>query len=171
MRVRGDEAITDTAVAGYVAKYATKSTDATGHVSKRITDRPIRIYADHSHPGRIINAAWQLGDAPTTTRACAGGRTCSASAGTSSPRASATPPHSKCCATHAPPIGAAPLVDVPTCNSPTSTTTKPPSSSTHFDFVGIGWHTTGDALLANTRAAMARERRRAAKDALQAQAS
>jgi hypothetical protein len=32
-------------------------------------------------------------------------------------------------------------------------------------FAGIGWHTTGDALLANTSAAMARERRRAANDA------
>jgi hypothetical protein len=35
----------------------------------------------------------------------------------------------------------------------------------NFAYAGIGWHTTGDALLANTSAALARERRRAAKDA------
>jgi Replication initiator protein, pSAM2 len=34
-------------------------------------------------------------------------------------------------------------------------------------YVGIGWHTTGDAMLANTSAAMARERRRAAREAQQ----
>jgi hypothetical protein len=31
-------------------------------------------------------------------------------------------------------------------------------------FVGIGWHTTADAILANTAAAMAREKREAARD-------
>ena len=31
-----------------------------------------------------------------------------------------------------------------------------------LDFVGAGWHTTGDALLANTAAAKAREQRRVA---------
>ena len=61
LRVPGDQAITDTAVAGYLAKYATKGTDATGHTSKRITTDTIDIYADDSHPGRIINAAWDLG--------------------------------------------------------------------------------------------------------------
>lgn len=34
-------------------------------------------------------------------------------------------------------------------------------------YAGIGWHTTGDALLATTAAALAKERRRAAKEALQ----
>jgi hypothetical protein len=35
-----------------------------------------------------------------------------------------------------------------------------------FNYAGIGWHTTGDALLANSSAALARQRRHAAKDAL-----
>ena len=61
LRMRGDEPITDTAVAGYLAKYATKGTDTTGHVSARITRDTIKIYADQSHPGRIIHTAWQLG--------------------------------------------------------------------------------------------------------------
>ena len=33
---------------------------------------------------------------------------------------------------------------------------------TELTYVGIGWHTTADALLANTAAAMAREKRQAA---------
>ncbi len=45
VRVSGAEAITDMQVAGYLAKYATKSTDATGHVSKRITENSILTYA------------------------------------------------------------------------------------------------------------------------------
>jgi hypothetical protein len=35
-----------------------------------------------------------------------------------------------------------------------------------LDFIGAGWLTTGDAILANTSAAQARERRQAARDAL-----
>ena len=34
---------------------------------------------------------------------------------------------------------------------------------TELTFVGIGWHTTADAVLANTAAAMARGRRQAAR--------
>ncbi len=33
-------------------------------------------------------------------------------------------------------------------------------------FIGVGWHTTGDALLANTAAAMARERQAAGREEL-----
>jgi hypothetical protein len=36
---------------------------------------------------------------------------------------------------------------------------------TELTYVGIGWHTTADAVLANTAAAVARERRRFARDA------
>jgi hypothetical protein len=35
---------------------------------------------------------------------------------------------------------------------------------TALSYAGIGWHTTADALLANTSAALARERRRAARE-------
>ncbi len=35
-----------------------------------------------------------------------------------------------------------------------------------LDFVGAGWHTTGDAMLANTAAARAREQRRTAREEL-----
>jgi hypothetical protein len=35
---------------------------------------------------------------------------------------------------------------------------------TELTFVGVGWHTTADAVLANTAAAMAREKRQTARD-------
>ena len=47
--------------------------------------------------------------------------------------------------------------------------TRPPAEDTtlvvnFLRFVGSGWHTAGDALLANTAAAMARERRRIGRE-------
>ncbi len=50
-----------------------------------------RLYANAhgTHAGRLIEACWELGHTPSGT-ACAAGRTCSASAGTSSPSPAAT---------------------------------------------------------------------------------
>jgi hypothetical protein len=60
--------LTDTAVAGYLAKYATKSTEVTGHTSQRITTDTISIYADKTtHTGRLVAACWTLGDRPDET--------------------------------------------------------------------------------------------------------
>jgi hypothetical protein len=54
-------AITREAVAAYLAKYATKSTEATGHLSARITTETVGVYADDTHTGRLIDASWTLG--------------------------------------------------------------------------------------------------------------
>ena len=57
--------IADGKVVAYLAKYATKSTEAVGGVSTRITPDSIDIYGDpKSHLGRLIAAAWQVGDVP-----------------------------------------------------------------------------------------------------------
>jgi hypothetical protein len=57
--------LTDTAVAGYLAKYATKSTEATGHLSARITTENIDYYRSlTTHPARLIVASWNLGYRP-----------------------------------------------------------------------------------------------------------
>jgi hypothetical protein len=57
--------ITDAKVVAYLAKYATKSTEAIGGVSARITPDSIGVYGDpKSHLGRLIAAAWQIGDLP-----------------------------------------------------------------------------------------------------------
>jgi hypothetical protein len=53
-------------VAGYLAKYATKSTEATGHNSTRITADTIGEHADPDggHTARLIDACWRLGRPP-----------------------------------------------------------------------------------------------------------
>ncbi|MQA14173.1 MAG: hypothetical protein GEV09_08365 [Pseudonocardiaceae bacterium] len=57
--------LTDTAVAGYLAKYATKATEATGHVSRRITPETIGVYAGTAtHAGRLVRTCWVLGRRP-----------------------------------------------------------------------------------------------------------
>ncbi|GAA4564990.1 hypothetical protein GCM10023176_12070 [Micromonospora coerulea] len=66
--VDGD--VTDGMVAGYLAKYATKSTEATGHTSTRLTADSIGDYADPDgdHTARLIDACWRIGR-PTSTPA------------------------------------------------------------------------------------------------------
>ncbi|WP_235998897.1 replication initiator [Qaidamihabitans albus] len=57
--------ITEEMVAGYVAKYATKSTETTGHLSRRLTSETIGRYADYqTHTGTLIATCWDLGANP-----------------------------------------------------------------------------------------------------------
>ncbi len=65
----GDGAVTDAKVAAYLAKYATKATEVTGHTSTRLTPGTIDTYAnpDGDHLARLIDACWRLGR-PTATR-------------------------------------------------------------------------------------------------------
>ena len=60
-----DGDITDGMVAGYLAKYATKATEATGHTSRRLTAETIDLYADPdgTHTQRLVDACWILGRA------------------------------------------------------------------------------------------------------------
>ncbi|MEV1145193.1 replication initiator [Micromonospora sp. NPDC049799] len=64
----GTGEVTDGMVAGYLAKYATKSTEATGHTSTRLTADSIGAYADPDgdHTARLIDACWRIGR-PTGT--------------------------------------------------------------------------------------------------------
>ena len=96
---QGSAAVTGLAVASYLAKYATKGTEDTGHVSARITPDALDLYADPAgtHAERLISACWNIGHAQgrmcgkAIYDPCADGRTCSASAATSSPKPAATP--------------------------------------------------------------------------------
>jgi hypothetical protein len=55
-------ALTEEQVAGYLAKYATKSTEATGHTSSRLTADDVTAAAQRGdHVGRLIGACWTLG--------------------------------------------------------------------------------------------------------------
>ncbi|MBG6068140.1 replication initiator [Micromonospora ureilytica] len=64
----GTGEVTDGMVAGYLAKYATKSTEVTGHRSVRLDADSIGDYADPDgdHTARLIDACWRLGR-PTST--------------------------------------------------------------------------------------------------------
>lgn len=59
----GNGTVTDGMVAGYLAKYATKGTEITGHASRRLTSATAGLYADPGgdHVQRLIYAAWTLG--------------------------------------------------------------------------------------------------------------
>jgi hypothetical protein len=58
-------ALTDTAVAGYLAKYATKATEVTGYTSRRLTEETVKLYTNKdTHPGRLIRTCWDLGRRP-----------------------------------------------------------------------------------------------------------
>jgi len=56
--------LTNTAVAGYLAKYATKATEVTGHVSKRLTAASIGLVRQDTHQNRQLQACWHLGQYP-----------------------------------------------------------------------------------------------------------
>ncbi|MEV0810684.1 replication initiator [Micromonospora sp. NPDC050200] len=64
----GGGEVTDSMVAGYLAKYATKSTEVTGHRSVRLDADTIGDYADPDgdHTARLIDACWRIGR-PTHT--------------------------------------------------------------------------------------------------------
>ena len=55
-----------TDLVSYLAKYFTKGTETTGHVSARITADTIDLSADPggTHPERRIAACWSLGQHP-----------------------------------------------------------------------------------------------------------
>ncbi|WFE46355.1 replication initiator [Verrucosispora sp. WMMD1129] len=223
--------VTDGMVAGYLAKYATKSTEATGHTSTRLTADSIGDYADPDgdHTARLIDACWRIGR-PTGTPVPLSER-----ARDDRPRPGFVP-RWECtdCGTHTR------YAACPTCvahrqaaldTEPTKPATGNPYARLrrwahmlgfgghfltkgrrysvtfqllrdtrvsfrrhehhdqadeqpgalravdHLDddttlivgtltFAGVGWHTTGDALLAATAAAMARERRTAGREEL-----
>jgi hypothetical protein len=189
--------ITTGAVAGYLAKYATKATEITGHASARLTDETIRLHADRStQPGQLIAACWRLGQAPTAVLIA----------------------HREWERRHASDEDGDPLAEwmagygrlrrwahmlgfgghFSTKSRRYSTTLgalrevrrawrrahldeqRPPDEHADDDpdgddttvvigalaFAGIGWHTTADALLANTAAANARAKRLIAREEL-----
>ncbi|HEX6682618.1 MAG TPA: replication initiator [Candidatus Limnocylindrales bacterium] len=59
----GHGEVTDEQVARYLAKYATKSTEVTGHSSARLTEETVGRYADvaGSHVQRLVAACWRIG--------------------------------------------------------------------------------------------------------------
>jgi hypothetical protein len=175
--------VTTTAVAAYLAKYATKATETTGHAAARITTDTITVYADPTtHTGRLVAACWRLGKRPRTIRTSEERDTWAETYGrlrrwahmlgfgghfsTKSRRYSTTLGALRAARrawhraqTPAPPAPAPPA-DHDTAGDDTVLVIN------ELTFAGIGWHTSADALLANTAAARAREQRATAREEL-----
>ncbi|GAA4862278.1 replication initiator [Actinomycetospora straminea] len=168
--------ITTTAVAGYLAKYATKAAELAGHTSRRLRPDTVRDHATlDTHPGRQVDACWHLGTRPERADAkewAAGWGRLQRWAhmlgfgghfSTRSRRYSTT-------------LGAlrrarrewrlAQHQHGPDQDDEPGDEDRTEIVVSSLAYAGIGWHTSADALLANTSAANARAQRRAARDEL-----
>ncbi|MEH0938664.1 replication initiator [Micromonospora psammae] len=171
--------LTDGKVAAYLAKYATKATEATGHSFTRLTPATIDDYADPQgdHLARLIDACWHLGrPIPTDT---------SSGAATATDRQASLDPGSNAYAglrrwAHMLGFGGHFLTKARRYSvtfgllrdaratyrrtedgEPTDTI-----SVGILTYIGAGWLTEGDALLANTAARQRRESRRIGREEL-----
>ena len=232
--VAAEGQVTDAQVAAYLAKYATKSTEVTGHASNRLTDDTIALYADPdgSHTERLIDACWRLGnfrtdpEPPTSMGAtgrpepapgepfgslrtdpscggctryrvcptCAAEQVAAADKARCAPAGQPASPYLKLrrwahmlgfgghflTKSRRYSITFAMLRDQRVTFRRAQTGgpegTEPVAQPTtlvinFLAFVGAGWQTPADAMLANTSAAMAREHQQTAREALQAMAA
>ncbi|MEV2236484.1 replication initiator [Micromonospora sp. NPDC049891] len=171
--------LTDAKVAAYLAKYATKATEATGHQSTRLTSATVDDYADPEgdHLARLIDACWHLGR-PIATDTTSGAATAEDRQGSLD-----TTPNSYAGLrrwAHMLGFGGHFLTKARRYSvtfgllrdtratyrraeddNPTDTVTVGVLS-----YVGSGWLTDGDALLANTAAAKRRQARRIGREEL-----
>lgn len=153
------------AVAGYLAKYATKGTETTGYTSRRLTAEAVESAGD-SHIGRIVKACWRLGQPtydPANCRALFRGlRPWAHMLGygghffTKSRRYTATFKQLRQARADWQTEHHRALDHLVDDGDP----------SRHFgqlEYLGTGWHTTADAILAQTSADLARIRRQTAR--------
>ena len=173
---RGPDTVTGLAVAGYLAKYSTKGTEASGHVSARITPASLDLYADPAgtHTQRLIDACWYIGHA--------GGRMCGKVTYASLRRwahmlgfgghflTKARRYSVTLTALRQARITYRRHQDTGPGYQPLRTQDAADPQTTiilaTLSYAGTGWHATGDALLANTAADQARKRREAGRDQL-----
>jgi hypothetical protein len=160
--VGADGEITDTMVAAYIAKYATKSTEVTGHASRRLTEDTVNLYADPdgSHTERLIEACWMLGRPAEWRRLRRwahmlgfGGHFLTKSRAYSITFAYIRNERVVFRRT----VHTGPVVAAGTSEPETTLVVN------FLQFVGAGWRTAADAMLANTSAALAREHQTVAR--------
>jgi hypothetical protein len=152
------------AVASYLAKYATKSTEPVGSVNCRITADNVSYYSNaRSHQGRLIRAAWHLGSHNhpdfQALRRWAHMLGYRGHFATKSRRYSTTLKALRQA-----------RADYHRRQHP-SPTSGPGDEAvitvTTLEWAGTGWRSSGDALLALSAAARARDHERAARDQAQ----
>ncbi|MEV6524664.1 replication initiator [Longispora sp. NPDC051575] len=165
----GDNTVTDSMVAGYLAKYSTKGTESTGHSSRRLDGDTIGVYADPagSHPARLIAACWRLGrvNAWTGLRRWAhmlgfGGHFLTKARRYSVTFAALR--HARVTYRRSEGNGPEynPIAAVEHVEEETTLIVG------RLTYAGSGWRNTGDAMLANTAAALAREHQKAGREDL-----
>ncbi|UIJ61873.1 hypothetical protein LWP59_09730 [Amycolatopsis acidiphila] len=174
-------ALTSTAVAAYLAKYATKATEEAGHVSRRLTEQTASIYADQdTHQARQLVACWYLGRRPFYYTSKAQREAWDEGWGrlqkwahmlgygghfsTKSRRYSTT-----LTALRAVRRAFQRGENHPDESAPADLDQLGDEAAVTLDWIfdGVGWLTIGDAALANTAAAKARERRRIAREEIE----
>ncbi|GAA1594156.1 plasmid replication initiator protein [Actinomadura kijaniata] len=166
----------DVMVAAYLAKYATKSTEVTGHLSRRLTAATVAHHADPTgtHAQRLIAAAWRLGSHPAfeSLRRWAhmlgfGGHFLTKARRYSLTFAAlrAARVHYRRAQTPGPEYAADRLGRQSDLDDMAVVVLG------RLSYAGTGWHTLGDALLANTAADQARQRRQAGLEDLAHQAA
>jgi hypothetical protein len=163
--VAGEGQVTDGMVAAYLAKYATKSTEITGHVSGRLNEETVAVYADPdgTHTERLVEACWILGRPRDWRRL----RLWAHMLGFGGHFLTKSRTYSVTFAV----LRNQRVVHRRTVNPGPEQDPRAPEQETtlvvnFLQFVGAGWHTTADALLANTSAAMAREHQQTAREVL-----
>ncbi len=160
VQLTGGGQISDVAVASYLAKYATKSTEAVGVPPGRITADNAKIYANpRTHQGRLIRACLRVGANPhedfRALRRWAHMLGYRGHFATKSRRYSTTMRALRSARRdwqrrqH-------PNLDAYRDNTVIT--------ETDLEWAGRGWHTSGDAVLALSAAARAREHRRIARE-------
>ena len=159
--------LTDLAVASYLAKYSTKSTEVTGHASARITADTLDLYADAegTHPERLIAACWNLGAEPGYV----GLRRWAHMFGFGGHFLTKARRYSiRFRDLRQARIRYRRGQDIGPEHGPIRTADHTDDETVlvvgTFTYAGTGWKTTGDALLANTAADQARKRREAGRD-------
>jgi hypothetical protein len=164
VRLTDDGQLTDVAVASYLAKYATKSTEPVGVLPSKITPTNALAYADPaSHQGRLIAACLRLGSHPhedfKALRRWAHMLGYRGHFATKSRRYSTTMRAIRTARRNwkrrQPP-------------SPQRHGAKTVVTLTDLQWAGRGWRTSGDAILALSAAARAREHRRVAREEMAA---
>ena len=160
VRLTDDGEITDVAVASYLAKYATKSTEPVGVPPGRITAENVSAYATpRTHQGRLIAACLKLSKHPhedfQALRRWAHMLGYRGHFATKSRRYSTTMRALR-----------AARRDWRRRQNPLTLlhANKTVVTDAHLEWAGRGWHTNGDALLALSAAARTREHRRIARE-------
>jgi hypothetical protein len=157
-------------VAGYVAKYATKATEALGvTLDHRIGEVELEDLEVSAHVAELVRACFELAARPSLSRLrLAKWAHMLGFGGHSRPRAAATPPPWGRCGgpghlRHPPPP---PRPDPPVGRLGAPEDDQAVIVVASWSYLGSGYQTTGEAWLAASTAARAREARRIAREEL-----